>query len=226
VNPTPIRCLVVAKAPLPGRSKTRLGVKIGMERAAVIAAAALLDTLTACSEAFGAKHCYLALEGDLGSAVDGSTINSQLRDWTVFGQRGDSLAERLVSAYCDIGSGPVIQVGMDTPQVDSEALHEVAAGLMVHQAVLGPAKDGGWWVLALRDPSSAAVLADVPMSTDHTFKDTYAVLVASGLDVGTTRTLCDVDTVTDAVAVAVAAPHTRFAGAWSAVRDTTMGVSS
>ena len=49
--------------------KTRLGADIGMERAAEVAAAALLDTLAACVTAVGAGHCHLSLAGELDRAV-------------------------------------------------------------------------------------------------------------------------------------------------------------
>ena len=57
----------MAKAPAPGRSKTRLGRQIGHGAAAAVAAAALRDTLTACTEAFGADRCHLSLDGDLAT---------------------------------------------------------------------------------------------------------------------------------------------------------------
>ncbi len=211
----PVRCLVVAKAPVSGLSKTRLGVDIGMDAAAEIAAAALLDTLAACAEAFGADNCHLALEGGLATAVDAAALSRRLRGWTVFAQRGDDFGARLAFAHQEIGPGPVVQIGMDTPQVDVTDLRAVAAGLEEHDAVLGPAEDGGWWVLALRDPSDAAVLVGVPMSTPDTLRDTRAALSSAGLNVGATRVLRDVDTITDAKAVAAEAPHTRFARAWT-----------
>ena len=106
---------------------------------------------------------------------------------------------------------------MDTPHLTPDLLLAAAAGLDDHDAVLGPAEDGGWWVLALRDPAHASVLRDVPMSTATTGADTLAALTAAGLDVGTTATLRDVDEVADADAVARLAPGSRFAEAWELV---------
>ena len=54
------------------------------------------------------------------------------------------------------GPGPTVQVGMDTPQLTAADLREVAAAAATGDAVLGPAADGGWWVLALSDPAAAA----------------------------------------------------------------------
>ncbi len=207
--------LVVAKAPVVGRVKTRLGADIGMDAAAALAAASLLDTLDACAEAVGADRCVLSLAGDLGHAVGGSEIRDCLEGWTVHEQRGADFAERLVHAHLDAGPGVVVQVGMDTPQLTARLLTDAAEALDGHDATLGPAEDGGWWVLVRRDADAARALLDVPMSTPTTCDDTRAALVARGLSVSTTATLRDVDTVSDADAVAAAAPASRFARAWS-----------
>lgn len=211
------RMLVVAKAPVPGRVKTRLGDTVGTWAAAEVATAALLDTLDACTTAAGPGGCHLALAGDLADAVAGDDLTAALDGWRVTPQHGDGFGERLAHAHAD-GPGPVVQIGMDTPQVDARALLAVAASLTDHDAVLGPAADGGWWVLGLRDPRHAAVLTGVPMSSPETYDATLAALRGQGLDVATTAVLRDVDDESDADAVACAAPDTRFARAWAGVR--------
>jgi rSAM/selenodomain-associated transferase 1 len=213
------RVLVVAKAPVAGRVKTRLGADIGDATAAELAAAALLDTLAACREAFGPEDCLLALAGDLADAVRGDEIADALAGWHVGRQRGSTFAERLANAHVDVPpGGPVVQVGMDTPQLTPDLLHAAARALEDHDAVLGPAEDGGWWVLGLREPAGANALHDVPMSTPTTYDETRRALEVAGLDVGTTTELRDVDTVADAVAVAGVVPRGEFARAWREVR--------
>lgn len=212
-----VRGLVVAKAPVAGEVKTRLGVDVGHESAARLAAAALLDTLDAMEAAFGADRCHVALTGDLEEAVQGSELQERLATWTVHAQRGHGLAARLAYAHADVastGPGGVVQVGMDTPQITGPLLRDVATSLEGHRAVLGPAEDGGWWVLGLTDPKQARVLHDVPMSTEQTCKATEAALAKAGLEVTRAPVLCDVDTVVEADAVAVDAPWTRFARLW------------
>ena len=196
-----MRALVMAKAPVPGRVKTRLGAEVGMEVAAGLAAAALLDTIAACRSAFA--ECHLALDGDLDDAIRSRALRRSLAGWTVHPQRGEGLGERLAHAHADAaGVGPTIQVGMDTPQLTSADLYAVASAAADGDAVLGPAADGGWWVLALSDPTAAAVLADVPMSQPDTFACTREALTAAGQQVRVVHQLTDVDTVDDAAAVA------------------------
>ncbi len=209
------RVLVVAKAPVPGRAKTRLGALVGDTAAAELAAASLLDVVDAATAAVGAAACHLALEGDLDDGVRPEEVRVALTGWTVHAQTDGDLGRRLAHAHGALGPGPVVQVGMDTPQLTAELLHTVLDGLADHDAVLAPATDGGWWALALRDPARAAVLADVPMSTPTTYADTVAALEADGLRVAGAPELTDVDTATDAAEVAALAPRSRFARAWA-----------
>jgi glycosyltransferase A (GT-A) superfamily protein (DUF2064 family) len=208
-----MRALVTAKAPVAGRVKTRLGAAIGMEAAARIAAAALLDTLVACRAAF--DECHLALEGDLSGACREAALREHLAGWVVHPQRGSCFGERLANAHADAaGHGPTVQVGMDTPQVTAADLREVAAAAAERNAVLGPSPDGGWWVLAIRDPAAAADLAGVPMSRPDTFARTRAALLAAGYAVTIGRELTDVDTVREAEEVAGSLTRGHFLRAW------------
>lgn len=215
--------LVVAKAPVPGEAKTRLGAVVGLELAAELAAAALLDTLEVGAAAFPAGRRHLALTGDLPRAARGEEIRAGLAGWQVRPQRGVSFGERLAAAHADVAEAvgadaPVVQIGMDTPQVTEGALLAVGDALADADAALGVAEDGGWWALALRDPYAAAVLADVPMSTPHTARDTRLALERRGLSVADLPVLRDVDTDADADAVAAACGDRRFARTWAVRR--------
>lgn len=210
--------LVVARAPVPGQAKTRLAASVGASAAAHLAAAALLDTMKACEIAF--ERCYLALSGDLDAAVGKAAITEQSRRWRLLPQRGARLSERLTNAHCDVGAAAraaVVQIGMDTPHVQPEMLGDIAEALQTQPAVLGPAEDGGWWVLGLQDHRAGRALTNVPMSTPETGELTRAALERLGVAVAATSTMRDVDTADDAAAVAAAAPHTGFAALWHSV---------
>ncbi|SFB92406.1 hypothetical protein SAMN04487968_102314 [Nocardioides terrae] len=212
------RALVLAKATVPGRVKTRLAVDIGDAAAAAVAAASLLDTVTACSQAFGSDACHLALHGDPADGVRGDELARATAGWTTTRQRGAGFAERLVNAHLDLpGDGAVLQVGMDTPQLTPELLGDVAEQLDRHGAVLGPAEDGGWWILALRSARDARALSGVPMSTTTTYQRTRAALVDAGLQVGVAVTLRDVDDLADARAVVTGLTDGHFPRAWREV---------
>lgn len=206
----------MAKSPVPGAVKTRLGAGLGMEVAARLASAALLDTLAACSDAF--DECHLALAGDLGAAHDADLLLDRLRSWTIHPQRGATFGARLAAAHADVaGPGTTVQIGMDTPQVTSAHLRAVRDAAAGGDAVLGPATDGGWWVLALDDAGAAAALADVPMSRADTCLRTREALVAAGQTVRLGPALTDVDEVGDARLVAAGLPGGHFARAWAEV---------
>ncbi|MDT5350400.1 MAG: uncharacterized protein QOH91_3687 [Mycobacterium sp.] len=208
----PVTLLVVAKAPEPGRAKTRLAATVGDRVAAEIAAAALLDTLDAVAAAPVAAR-VVALTGDLDAAVDATEIRRRLESFTVIGQRGDDFAERLANAHADSADGyPVLQVGMDTPQVTADLLIGCTRRLLQAPAVLGMACDGGWWVLGVHTPAMAACLRSVPMSQPNTGELTLKALHNKGIEVIPVERLADFDVVDDVAAVRDAcAPGSRFA---------------
>jgi len=210
----PVAVLVVAKAPVPGLAKTRLAASIGAEAAADVAAAALLDTLDAVAGA-SVQATVIALTGDVGSAARGSELNSRLCDFTVVGQRGADFAERLVHAHTDaseaVGGLPVLQLGMDTPQVTPQLIEACARALLKTDAVLGMARDGGWWVLGVTTPAMAECLLGLPMSQPDTGAVTLAALTDTGVNVTLVEELADVDTIDDFEHVRDAcAPNSRF----------------
>ena len=208
----PVTVLVVAKAPVPGLAKTRLAAAVGDQAAADIAAAALLDTLDAVAAAPVAAR-VVALTGDLSAATGGDEIRSRLADFTVVGQRGADFAERLANAHHDAADGrPVLQIGMDTPQVTAGLIAECAQTLTRTPAVLGMARDGGWWVLGVAEPSMADCLRTITMSRSDTGAVTLAALRDTGIDVELVVELADVDTVDDVDEVRRACPpQSRFA---------------
>ncbi|OBH06711.1 DUF2064 domain-containing protein [Mycobacterium sp. E1747] len=208
----PVTLLVVAKAPEPGRAKTRLAARVGDLVAAEIAAAALLDTLDAVAAAPAANR-VVAMTGDLDAAAGAAEIRQRLQTFTVIPQRGDDFADRLANAHADAADGyPVVQIGMDTPQVTADMLIDCAHRLREAAAVLGPAVDGGWWVLGLRSPSAAECLRTVPMSQPDTGLLTYRALHDMGIEPYAAPVLADFDFADDVAAVrAACGPSSRFA---------------
>lgn len=229
----PTAVLVLAKAPEPGRVKTRLCPPLTPEQAADLAAAALLDSIDAAAAVPGARP-VVVLTGELDQAARRIELDAALRGVTVLAQRcygpggdgvaHDGLGARIAAAHIDAATllpgMRTLQIGMDTPQVDAALLADAEAALAVRgvDAVLGPAADGGWWALGLREPAHAALVVGVPTSRADTGERTMAALRAGGLRVVVLPELSDVDTMADALAVADAAPRTRFAAAVRVLR--------
>ena len=215
--------LVMAKAPVPGVVKTRLGPPATPRQAARLAAAALLDTIDAVRATPGVT-AVLAVSGRIEDAEAGDELSAALGGWSVLPQRGGGLGERLANAYADVVESfpgrEVVQVGMDTPQLTPARLRAAIRRLAPTDAVLGRAVDGGWWALGLRDPRHAVALRDVPMSTPKTARHTWAALVGRGLRVAPLPVLRDVDVWTDALAVAAEATGSRFARQVATLRPT------
>lgn len=182
--------LVMAKAPVAGRVKTRLCPPCTPEQAAALAEAALADTLDAVT-ACGADRRVIALDGECGEWLP--------EGFEVIPQSTGPFDRRLADAWADVG-GPGVQIGMDTPQVTAGLLDAALAALDDTDAALGHAEDGGWWAIALRQPSTA-VFAGIRMSTDHTGADQEARLRSLGLGVALLPTLVDLDTFADLDAV-------------------------
>jgi uncharacterized protein len=201
-----VALVVIAKAPRPGRSKTRLCPPCTPAQAAALAAAALADTLAAVA-AVPARLRLLALDGELREVPDG---------FEVLPQRGDGLGERLGHALAAAG-GPAIVFGMDTPQLTAGAIEAAVERLCRGDAgaVLGPAHDGGYWTIGLREPDPAA-FEGVPMSSDRTCEVQRRRLAELGIRVATLPSMRDVDTIDDAHAVAQECPGSAFAAALAA----------
>jgi glycosyltransferase A (GT-A) superfamily protein (DUF2064 family) len=207
----PLQVLVMAKAPVPGRVKTRLSPPLSGPEAAAVAEAALADTLDSVLTCH-ADSKVLALEGQPGlwlpSGID------------VIPQRGEGLGQRLANAWADTRhrtSGWGLQLGMDTPQVTSGELDALLSKLVRTQpgaartALLGLALDGGWWVIGLPGSDPHRVFGGLPTSTPDAGEAQRRRLEALRLDVTSAPTRCDIDTIDDLRGVAAQFPWTRTA---------------
>ncbi|MFI5980601.1 DUF2064 domain-containing protein [Streptomyces sp. NPDC051555] len=191
--------LVIAKAPVAGRVKTRLTTQFTPQQSADLALASLRDTL-ATVLATPADRRVLVLDGQPGPWIpDGIEAVPQ-------GTGG--LDVRLAAAFA-LTDGPALLIGMDTPQI-TPGLLALGLDFTEADAWFGPADDGGFWALGLANPDPALLLG-VPMSVAHTGEVQRRRLTDAGLSVRDLPELCDVDTPADARRVAAAAPHTRFA---------------
>lgn len=193
--------VLIAKEPLPGRVKTRLHPPLSLEQAATLAAAAIDDTLAALS-ALPATRRILLFEGE--------RLPPRSEEYEVVGQATGGLDQRL-GAIFDACSGPTLLVGMDTPQLTAADLSPAFDDWPPDvDAWFGPAADGGFWALGMREPRGD-LIRGVPMSRGDTGAVQRERLRTAGLRVSTLPVLTDVDTIDSAREVAALAPRTLFA---------------
>ncbi|MDZ8172841.1 TIGR04282 family arsenosugar biosynthesis glycosyltransferase [Microbacterium xanthum] len=206
---TALTIAVVAKQCLPGRVKTRLTPPLRPEEAARLAQASLDDTLDLVRSIPAARR-VLFFAGDAPTDAG---------DFDVLAQPDGGLDERLGYLF-DVIEGPLLLIGMDTPQLTPADLTGPATAWPGSvDAWFGPALDGGFWALAMREPDGS-MIRGVRMSAPSTGREQRARLAAGGQRVADLATVRDVDHVEDVRHVAALAPHGRFAAVWRDMQRT------
>lgn len=192
--------VIIAKEPIAGRAKTRLHPPLSLQQAAQVAAACIDDTVAAMSLVPAQRRILF---------FDGRYVPSSAADLEFVPQPEGTLDERLAWIF-DFCVGPAVLVGMDTPQATAAHLAPVQTDGHEIDAWYGPASDGGFWALGMREPRGD-LIRGVPMSREDTGATQLKRLAAAGMRVSRLAQLTDVDTIADAQAVAAQAPHTQFA---------------
>jgi glycosyltransferase A (GT-A) superfamily protein (DUF2064 family) len=195
--------VLIAKEPLPGKVKTRLNPPLTLEQAAELAAACIDDTLAVVASLPPGRRILF---------FEGARAPAAAADFELFEQPIGTLDVRL-GALFDACCGPTVLIGMDTPQLSAQDLAPAFRPWPDDiDAWFGPAVDGGFWALGMREPRGDLVRG-IPMSQADTGGNQLDRLEAAGMKVGLLATLTDVDTIEDALTVAAEAPDSRFARA-------------
>lgn len=187
--------VVMARAPIPGAAKTRLRPLLGDEGCARLQAA-----LIRRAAAIGPEPAYLAYTPAGSEPMLRPLVGP---DTVLIVQRGDDLGARMAATIEDVcasHAGPVVLVGTDCPVLGSAHLRAAADGLAAgHDIVLGPAHDGGYYLIALARPASAVF--DLPAGLwggPHVAVATRAAARAAGLSLAEIVAEHDLDTPEDA----------------------------
>ena len=184
--PFRLHLVVMAKIPVAGRVKTRLARDVG-----AAAATRFVRTVTA------------SLLHRIGRSVPWRTMLAVTPDAAVRARAWPNAVPRMAQGGGDLGArmqrimalpvpGPVVIIGTDVPGITPAHIRAAFRLLGRHDAVLGPAEDGGYWLVGLRRrPSVLRPFSGVRWSGPHALADTVANL--SGASVAFLETLSDVD---------------------------------
>lgn len=170
------RLLIFAKAPLPGLAKTRLIPALGAAGAAALQQRLIRRTLATAAQSGLATELWCHPDcAQPFFAACGAEFAVELRN-----QQGADLGERMHHAFVTAGA-PALLIGTDCPGLSAADLHAAAAALAGDcDAVLGPAADGGYYLIGLRRPL-AALFHAMPWGTDAVLALTRARLHTAGL---------------------------------------------
>jgi uncharacterized protein len=192
---------IFAKAPVPGLVKTRLAAEIGGRAAAALYRRMARDIVAGCVRpgSHATVVWYAPLHG-------GAAVRRWLGGFHVAAfvpQAAGDLGFRLEAAFTRHfrdGARRVVIVGSDCPAVDAGLVREAFAALAGHDLVLGPAHDGGYYLVGLNAPQ-VALFRGIPWSTDAVLDHTIAYARRLRLDHLLLPRHRDVDTADDARAL-------------------------
>jgi len=187
--------VVFLKHPRPGGVKTRLAAAIGAEAAAALYRALAEEVLEATTPAVGDYERLVFF--------DPPESLPEMREWLpgvrLMAQSGPDLGARMADAFARAfarGARRVAIVGTDAPGLSRDTVREALSALGVADVVLGPADDGGYYLIGLRAPHPG-LFASIEWSTPSVREQTLARAAAAGLSVREIGPLRDVDTLED-----------------------------
>jgi len=182
------RLIVFLKAPRPGFVKTRLASDLG-DALACQAYRELTETVLAKLPPL--PHIELRYTPDDALAEIQPWLHE---NWIAKPQGNGDLGDRMHRAF--EANSPAILIGTDCPTIEPTDLEAATAALQSHDLVLGPAADGGYWLIGLRAPCPA-LFEGIEWSTETVLEATVTKAKAAGLSVHWLRELRDVDSLAD-----------------------------
>lgn len=187
--------VVFAKYPEPGRVKTRLIGAIGAEAATELHRQCLrltIDAVRRVQDAI-ARVAISPDDADFSEFIDGTASVIPQGDGDL-GERLGRVTQQRFAAGCD----QLLLVGSDCPMLAPNDLRAAFDALDSHDAVIGPAIDGGYYLLGLRRPE-VSLFVDIDWSTDRVADQTRDRAAAAGLTIGELPARRDIDTFEDLV---------------------------
>ena len=187
--------IVFARAPELGSVKTRLAAELGAERALSIYSG-LAERVIAAVRRTDSYDVTVAYTPPRAEALMRRWLEPSVR---LRPQSEGDLGERMASAVADAlgaGAGRVVVIGTDSPEVTAEVVEEAFARLDTADVVLGPASDGGYYLIGM-SRLHRALFERIPWSSADTLRSTVERAREHGLTVALLRELRDIDTAGD-----------------------------
>ncbi|MBA2286206.1 MAG: TIGR04282 family arsenosugar biosynthesis glycosyltransferase [Ktedonobacteraceae bacterium] len=186
--------IIMARYPEAGKTKTRLARTIGAVEAAQLYQAFLSDLAARFGPSPYTLHwAYTPPDVDYHSFV-ASLAPEHAASMRCFPQQGADFGTRLLQAFrytYTQGFEYTILIGSDSPHVSMAIIDNARAALEEADVVLGPADDGGYYLIGMRRPHD--VFTSIPMSTSVVKQMTVELAQRQGLTVSLLETLSDVD---------------------------------
>jgi len=182
----------MAKEPRPGEVKTRLAAELGDECASALCAAFLRDTLEHLPRdprTARALFFFPPTAADYFRSLDGGAL--------LLAQPSSPFGERLRSGFEQLfatGHSPVVFIGSDTPHLGPAVIEAAFDALAGHEIVLGPCRDGGYFLIGLVRPTPE-LFEGIPWSTPEVLEVTRARAKVLGLELHELPLGFDVDDV-------------------------------
>ena len=171
-----------------GAVKTRLAASIGDQKALEIYSRLVAITLKAAKGVSASRHLYYSdtLESALYLQAEPHI------------QIGSGLGERMNNAFNQLLDKyhKVVLIGSDLPEIRATLIYEAFEKLDTNDLVIGPAEDGGYYLIALKAPQPALFTA-IEYSNAEVFEHTLMRAEAEKIKVAILKTLRDVDTLDD-----------------------------
>lgn len=191
--------VIMARYPQNGMTKTRLARALGNEETVQLYRAFLTDL--ACR--FAGQKAYDLHWACTPAGMDFAALMTELapplvRHMRFFPQEGDGLGERLQNAFRRMyaqGYRRTVVIGSDSPHIGTDTITKASRALDQADVELGPAEDGGYYLIAMRKPYD--VFQGIPMSTSVVLRMTIELAQSQDLAVTLQDTLFDVDELPD-----------------------------
>jgi uncharacterized protein len=180
-----------------GKVKTRLAATIGNEAALQVYEKLFQHTIKEVQQTAADKFLYFS--DFINEEIALATTNFKQAV-----QHGNDLGERMYNAFknnFDAKYKKVVIIGTDCPEVTTNICEAAFAALNIYDVVLGPAEDGGYYLIGLKAPHQI-LFTNIQWSTAHVLKDTITICQANNLSFFCLQTLIDIDEEKDLIKLA------------------------